>query len=98
MPAFAADDGTELAYHVMGEGEPLLCLPGGPMRASAYLGDLGGLSRHRQLVLLDLRGTGDSAVPADPSTYRCDRQVPDIEALRRHLGLDHIDVLAHSAA
>lgn len=24
MPAFAADDGTELAYHVMGEGEPLL--------------------------------------------------------------------------
>jgi pimeloyl-ACP methyl ester carboxylesterase len=98
MPAFAADDGTELAYHVMGEGEPLLCLPGGPMRASAYLGDLGGLSRHRQLVLLDLRGTGDSAVPADPSTYRCDRQVPDVEALRRHLGLDHIDVLAHSAA
>ncbi|MFE9642875.1 alpha/beta fold hydrolase [Streptomyces sp. NPDC006365] len=98
MPAFAADDGTELAYHVVGEGEPLLCLPGGPMRASAYLGDLGGLSRHRQLVLLDLRGTGDSAIPADPATYRCDRQGPDAEALRRHLGLEHIDVLAHSAA
>jgi hypothetical protein len=45
MPAFTAPDGTELAYHVVGEGEPLLCLPGGPMRASAYLGDLGGLAR-----------------------------------------------------
>ncbi|MGW5401537.1 hypothetical protein [Streptomyces sp. NPDC003952] len=36
--AFTTYDGTELAYHVQGEGEPLLCLPGGAMRASAYLG------------------------------------------------------------
>ncbi|WP_406010635.1 alpha/beta hydrolase [Streptomyces sp. NBC_00637] len=97
MPIFTAPDGTELAYHLRGEGEPLLVLPGGPMRASAYLGDLGGLDAHRRLVLLDLRGTGDSAVPADPATYRCDRQVDDVEALRVHLGHERIDVLAHSA-
>ncbi|MEW9528401.1 alpha/beta fold hydrolase [Microbispora sp. NPDC049125] len=97
MPTFTTTDGTELAYHVAGQGEPLLCLPGGPMRASAYLGDLGGLSARRRLIMLDLRGTGDSGVPADPATYRCDRQVADVEALRRHLGLDHVDVLAHSA-
>lgn len=98
MPAFTAADGTELAYHVLGEGEPLLCLPGGAMRASAYLGDLGGLARHRRLVMLDLRGTGDSAVPADPATYRCDRQVADVEAFRAHIGLERVDLLAHSAA
>ncbi|MFC9249547.1 alpha/beta fold hydrolase [Streptomyces sp. NPDC057136] len=97
MPTFAAPDGTELAYHLVGEGEPLLCLPGGPMRASTYLGDLGGLARHRRLVVLDLRGTGNSAVPVDTATYRCDRQVGDVEALREHLGLDLVDVLAHSA-
>ncbi|MFK8910214.1 alpha/beta fold hydrolase [Streptomyces sp. YS-3] len=97
MPAFTAPDGTRLAYHVRGEGEPLLCVPGGPMRASAYLGDLGGLSARRRLILLDLRGTGDSGVPADPATYRCDRQVADVEALRAHLGLDRVDLLAHSA-
>ncbi|MFF4586383.1 alpha/beta fold hydrolase [Streptomyces sp. NPDC001388] len=97
MPIFTAPDGTELAYHVRGEGEPLLVLPGGPMRASAYLGDLGGLTAHRRLILLDLRGTGDSAPPADPATYRCDRQVDDVEALRLHLGAERIDVLAHSA-
>ncbi|WP_314225151.1 alpha/beta fold hydrolase [Streptomyces zaehneri] len=97
MPTFTAPDGTELAYHVRGEGEPLVVLPGGPMRASAYLGDLGGLAAHRRLVLLDLRGTGDSAVPADPATYRCDRQVDDVEALRLRLGQERIDVLAHSA-
>ncbi|MEU5240448.1 alpha/beta fold hydrolase [Streptomyces lydicus] len=98
MPTFTAPDGTALAYHLVGEGEPLLCLPGGPMRASAYLGDLGGLSRHRRLVRLDLRGTGDSGVPTDPATYRCDRQVDDVEALREHLGLPRVDILAHSAA
>ncbi len=97
MPAFTTADGTELAYHVRGEGEPLLCLPGGPMRASAYLGDLGGLSRRRQLVMLDLRGTGDSSAPRDPADYRCDRQIGDVEALMDHLGWDSADVLAHSA-
>jgi len=97
MPAFHAADGTELAYHVHGEGAPLVCLPGGPMRSSAYLGDLGGLSAYRQLILLDLRGTGGSAIPADPGTYRCDRLVGDVTALRDHLGLDRADLLGHSA-
>ncbi|MBY8339415.1 alpha/beta hydrolase [Streptomyces spinosirectus] len=97
MPTFSAPDGTELAYHLRGEGPSLVVLPGGPMRASAYLGDLGGLTAHRRLVLLDLRGTGDSAAPADPATYRCDRLVDDVEALRVHLGLERMDLLAHSA-
>ncbi|WP_328991223.1 alpha/beta hydrolase [Kribbella sp. NBC_01245] len=97
MPTFSAPDGAELAYHVIGEGEPLICLPGGPMQASVYLGELGGLSKHRQLVLLDLRGTGDSAIFADVTTYRCDEQVDDVEALREHLGLDRVDLLGHSA-
>ncbi|MGH3377487.1 MAG: alpha/beta fold hydrolase [Actinoallomurus sp.] len=99
MPAFAAPDGTELTYHVMGSGSaaPVVCLPGGPMRASAYLGDLGGLAAHRPLVRLDLRGTGASAEPEDPASYRCDRQIDDVEALREHLGLDRMALLGHSA-
>src|SRR4029450_3177511 len=97
MATFNSADGTRLTYHQAGAGDPLICVPGGPMQASAYLGDLGGLSTHRSLVLLDLRGPGASAVPADPTTYRCDRLVDDLEALRVHLGLDRIDLLAHSA-
>ncbi|MEC3974790.1 alpha/beta fold hydrolase, partial [Amycolatopsis sp. H20-H5] len=92
MPTFTAADGTELAYHVFGDGSPLICLPGGPMQASAYLDELGGLSAHRRLILLDLRGTGASAVPVDTTSYRCDRLVDDVEALREHLGLDRIDL------
>ncbi|MEU5534356.1 alpha/beta hydrolase [Streptomyces sp. NPDC020362] len=97
MPTFTAADGTRLAYHLRGDGETLAVLPGGPMRASAYFGDLGGLTAHRRLALLDLRGTGDSAVPDDPATYRCDRMVEDVEVWRAHMGLEHMDLVAHSA-
>jgi proline iminopeptidase len=97
MPEVFAPDGTGLAYHVFGTGRPLICLPGGPMRASDYLGELGGLSAHRRLIMLDPRGTGRSAVPDDTASYRCDRMVGDVEALRDHLGLDRCDLLGHSA-
>jgi pimeloyl-ACP methyl ester carboxylesterase len=97
MPTFCAADGLDLAYHVLGDGNTLVCLPGGPMRASAYLGDLGGLSARRRLVRLDLRGTGQSASAADPAAYRCDRLVDDVAALADHLGHDRVDLLGHSA-
>lgn len=97
MARFTSYDGTELAYRIAGAGEPLICLSGGPGRASSYLGDLGGLSAHRQLILLDNRGTGESAEPQDPFTYRRDMLVRDVEMLRRHLGLEVVDLLGHSA-
>jgi hypothetical protein len=58
MPTFSAHDGTLLSYRATGEGDPVVCLPGGPMQDSSYLGDLGGVSGHRRLVVLELRGTG----------------------------------------
>ncbi|MDY0816425.1 alpha/beta hydrolase [Kitasatospora purpeofusca] len=97
METFTSYDGTELAFRTVGDGPPLLVLPGGPGRAAAYLGDLGGLTATRTLILPDTRGTGASAAPADPGTFRVDRLVDDVEALRRHLGLERVDLLGHSA-
>lgn len=98
MGCFRSWDGTELAYRVAGSGPVLVCIPGGPGQAVEYLGDLGGLSSHRTLILLDNRGTGASQAPQDPVTYRIDRLVQDVEALREHLGLDRMDLFGHSAS
>jgi proline iminopeptidase len=94
---FTSYDGARLAYHRAGSGPPLVCVPGGPGRSPRYLGDLGGLGHSRELILPDTRGTGDSEVPADPAAYRCDRIARDVEALRAGLGLERMDLLAHSA-
>jgi pimeloyl-ACP methyl ester carboxylesterase len=98
MPRFLSYDGTELAYRLVGEGPPLVCLPGGPGRASEYLGDLGGGIPGHALVILDNRGTGESARPRDTESYRMERIVEDVEALGRHLDLTRLTLLGHSSA
>ncbi len=97
MSRFRSYDETELFYSIYGSGPPLVCLAGGPGGDVRSLGDLGGLDRHRTLVLLDARGAGRSDIPTDPATCAFTEQAHDVEALFRHLDLGRADVLAHSA-
>lgn len=97
MATFASYDATQLHYEVHGTGSPVVCLPGGPGRSVDYLGTLGGLDRSHELIMLDPRGVGASDDPANPATFRADQLVDDVEALRMHLGLEQMDLLAHSA-
>lgn len=97
MRRLTARDGVALAVHELGAGPPLLCVPGGPGRAADYLGELGGLSAARTLLLLDNRGTGASELPADRSSLHMDRLPDDVEDVCRALDLTAADLLAHSA-
>jgi len=92
-----AADGTRLAVHRRGSGPELLCVPGGPGRASAYLEALGGLDATFSLQLLDNRGTGRSELPADRDSLAFHRLADDVETVRVALGLDRPVVLGHSA-
>jgi pimeloyl-ACP methyl ester carboxylesterase len=92
-----APDGVRLAVHEVGSGPPLLCVPGGPGRASSYLEDLGGLATTRTLLLLDNRGTGRSDLSDDRSSLEFPRLADDVEAVRAAFGLGSLDVLGHSA-
>lgn len=96
---YATIDGEVLAYRTWGEGDPLIVLPGGPGRDADYLEDLGGLADRagRRLVVIEPRGTGASqALPGSdgPTIATLAR---DLEDLRIDLGLDALDLLAHSA-
>lgn len=109
MPYFTSYDGAQLAYRVLGAPHtpgtspepspaPLVCLAGGPARDAAYLGDLGGLSAFRPLIVPDSRGTGGSPTATAPAAYSFPRLADDLEALRVHLGLERFALLAHDAA
>jgi proline-specific peptidase len=96
MERLTTEDGRRLAYERKGSGPTLVCHGGGPGFSSLYLGNLGGLDERLELVLLDPRGTGGSDRPADPRAYTIDEYAGDVEELRRHLGLEQINLLGHS--
>jgi pimeloyl-ACP methyl ester carboxylesterase len=93
VASFKISDGRTLAYNVIGSGPTLVCHPGGPGFAGAELGDLGGLSATRKLVVVNPRGTGGSDPAPD---YSLDGYAADLEALRIELGLPRMDMLGFS--
>jgi pimeloyl-ACP methyl ester carboxylesterase len=96
MPGLTLHDGRRLSYLRRGTGPPLVCHPGGPGAPARYLGDLGGLSASRTLLVIEPRGTGDSDPPADSGAYGLGDYVADVEALCEHLRLDRIALFGHS--
>lgn len=98
MGTFTGHDGATLHYDRFGPPQtmPVVVLGGGPARHPDYLGDLAGLDTIRQLLFLHQRGVGRSVV--DPDQLRAwPALADDLEALRAHLGLETLDVVAHSA-
>lgn len=97
MPTFASHDGAVLFYELRGRGaRPVVVLGGGPARRPDYLGDLAGLDTVRSLLFLHQRGVGRSSIdPAQLAAWPA--LAEDVEALRLHLGVETLDVLAHSA-
>lgn len=76
---------------------PLLCVNGGLIVDHAMLWPaLSPLAQHRQVILYDQRGRGESEAPAEPSESRIEHDAADVPALRRALGLRQWDVLGHS--
>jgi proline iminopeptidase len=96
MASFITSRNTRLSYSRTGQGQPLVCVPGGPLLPATYLGNLGGLDHCAELVLFNPPGSA-SADEEDETFYRCDRVVADLESLRQHLGLHVVRLLGHSA-
>ncbi|MDC0771132.1 alpha/beta fold hydrolase [Streptomyces sp. HD] len=88
------DDGVRLWASASGRGEPLVLCHGGPGLWDMF-GDVAGmLGDLATVVRWDQRGCGRSERCAGPWTT--DRFVADLDAVRRHFGLERTALLGHS--
>jgi len=102
LPLFAATfqshDGTVLHYDVVGKGEPVLLLSGGPGFSPEYLRTIAAkLGDKFSFVLLHQRGTGKSVLEKyDGETLALKNLVGDVDALRRELKQEKLILVGHS--
>jgi proline iminopeptidase len=90
-------DDARLFYEVVGDGEPIIVVHGGPGLDHSYLQPgLDALATRNTLVYYDQRGTGRSIANLDTAAIDFDDFVDDVEALRQALGFERVSVLAHS--
>ena len=81
-----------------GQGAPLLLLHGHPQTHVMWHAVAPQLAQHFSVVMMDLRGYGDSGrPPADPEhrAYSKREMARDALSVMQHHGFDHFQVLAH---
>jgi proline iminopeptidase len=94
---FVDVNGVMLYYLILGRGEPLVIMHGGPGASHDYfLPYLLPLARHNRVIFFDERGSGRSQKLADPAGYTIENMVEDLEAARKALNLGKINLLGHS--
>lgn len=85
---------TELAVHAIGDGPPLLLIPGLATDHHALVWNIGSLAQHFQCLVLDQRGVGLS--DATPGPYTMELLADDAATVLRQLAPHHASVLGVS--
>jgi proline iminopeptidase len=95
---FKSDDGVTLHYEVLGKGEPVVLLSGGPGFSPEYLRPIAEtLQKNYAAVLFHQRGTGRSMLEKyDGEVLDFKRLIADVDALRRELKQEKLNIVAHS--
>src|SRR5262245_5356833 len=78
MDTVTSRDGTTIAYDRLGQGPPVVLLPGGSVDRTANAGLAAELAGHHTVYNVDRRGRGDSG---DTQPYAVEREVEDIAAV-----------------
>jgi haloacetate dehalogenase len=98
QPRTVLREGVSLNSRVAGEGPPLLLLHGHPQTQAMWHRVAPALAGCFTVVLMDLRGYGDSARPAPDADHRAHSKremALDALAVMAQHGFDHFGVLAH---
>jgi len=89
-----ADDGVRLFVRIEGSGPQVVLIPNGYYLYDAVVRFAAG----RTLAFIDPRNRGRSDAVADRSKLErgVHHDVEDLEAIRRHLGAERVDLIGHS--
>src|ERR1051326_1585453 len=89
-------NGAKLWVVTVGKGAPLILIPGGPGGVHVGLRRFDSLASNFMLIYFDAFGRGKSDTAKDVKEYSLERDIEDIEGLRKALHFDMINVLGHS--
>jgi proline iminopeptidase len=89
-------NGAKLYVVLVGKGDPLIIIPGGPGGAHPGYRVFDSLAKDNQIIYFDAFGRGKSDTAKDVKEYSLARDIEDVEGLRVALHLDKLNVLGHS--
>jgi proline iminopeptidase len=89
-------NGAKIWTVSFGNGEPIFFIAGGPGNAHSYLRSFDSLSTTNTLVYFDAFGRGKSDTAKIVTEYSLQRDIEDLEALRKAMGFSKINILGHS--
>ena len=89
-------NGSKLWTVSFGKGEPLFFIAGGPGGTHYGLRSFDSLSTTNTLIYFDGFGRGKSDATKDVKEYSLNRDVEDLEGLRKLMGFSKINILGHS--
>jgi proline iminopeptidase len=89
-------NGAKLWVVLVGHGDPLIIIPGGPGGSHIGYRSFDSLAKDNEIVYFDAFGRGKSDTAKDVKEYTLARDIEDIEGLRKALGFEKWNVLGHS--
>ncbi|MFC2103561.1 alpha/beta fold hydrolase [Bacteroidota bacterium] len=96
-PKFYNINGYNINVEVLGEGDPIVFLAGGPGNSHDYMqGTFGRYYKTNKVIFIDLLGRGLSDDAEDNSAYSVENDVETLEAIRKILKLEKYSLAGHS--
>jgi len=84
----------EIAYHIVGSGEPLILIGGFTMVKEAWGLQVADLAKHFRIITFDNRGVGETTVPSEPFTIA--DMAADTVGLMNAVGMDSANIFGVS--
>jgi proline-specific peptidase len=93
MPVAEVND-IQIAYEMYGDGEPLILIHGFGYNKSAWIAQIHDLSNYFKVIMIDVRGSGESSHPEE--SFTIDTLVEDLKGLMDVLKIEKAHLMGWS--